>query len=216
MRFPTKRSVSGSVCIAVILLTGAGCTNAKTTYVKSPESANIVVQPNLEGARASTGGADATVTPVLATDIIIKAFPVQKDAMVSEPIEQKKPVPLPDGTRSEYVIVSRDYSVEPEGGKKKAYNVSITDTRGIPALSAYIQSFTAYETDQGFRRNIASETDRDIWLTYAYGPNRESDGAGNILMNFRKRFLIQIEGGDGVSVDNLTAFASAFNLDALR
>jgi hypothetical protein len=212
----TKKLQTIYLLAAAMVMTGAGCMSEKTSYVKAPETPNIVVQPNEEGARASTGGVDATVTPVLSTDLIIKAFPSTKQAVASEPVETKKPVPLPDGTRSEYVIVSRDYIVNSADGSKKSYGVSITDTRGIPALLAFIQSYSAYDTAEGYRKSIASDPDRTMWVTYAYGPNKEQDGAGNLLMNFRNRFLIQIEGGNGVSADDLTAFMSSFNLDALR
>lgn len=200
--------------LALAALAGAGCKQT-VSYVKAPPSGEpALIKPNLEGAKASTGGASATITPPLATALLVQSLPEPKPPWTeSTPVESKLPVPLPDGTRTEVTRVDREYVKS--GDAAKNIRLSLTDTRGIPALLLFIQSFEAFQNDGGYRRSIKIN-DAPAWLTYTYGPNREADGTGSIVFIYRERFLIQIDGGLGVSADELQLLAAALRLDALR
>jgi hypothetical protein len=200
-----------------LLLLGAGCSR-NTDYVKAPESEPVQVERNVEGANASTGGAtDTTVTPQLETDKLIAALPNPEafdNTSADTPVEQMNPVPLPDGTRAEYTSVSREYTLSREEGPV-AIQVSISDTRGIPVVSAFTKSFTEFQTEDGYRRPI-DVNGTNAWVQYTYAPEGERNGFGSLTMLYRERFLIQIDGGLGLSEDDLIALAKAFDYDQLK
>ena len=202
------------VIASLATLFGAGCWSSPPDYVQAPTSTPVVVQPNKEGAKASTGGAEATITPPLSTDLLVSALPKPPEGWtVTEPVESKLPLPLPDGTRAEATKLDREY--RKGGDAVKNVRISITDTRGIPALLQFMQSFEASETDAGYRRSVTLK-DSVAWISYTYGPKREEDGTGSMTIVNRERFLIQIDGGTGVSAAELTALATSFTYDALK
>ncbi|HWR00128.1 MAG TPA: hypothetical protein VN397_04775 [Candidatus Methylomirabilis sp.] len=209
MTFPRTLAV-----FAFILLQGAGCWTKAPTYVKATPSAPVEVKPNVEGAKASTGGADATITPQIATEFLVSALPIPKDPWTAaDPVESRQPVPLPDGTRSEVTRVDREY--RKNGNAEQNIRISITDTRGIPALLLFMNSFEAYNNPSGYRKPLTSPN-AATWLTYALGPNGAENGTGSVIQVYRERFLIQIDGGTGVSADELEAFVRSFDADALK
>ena len=128
-------------------------------------------------------------------------------------MESKQPVPLPDGTRSEVTRVDREYVKS--GDAAKNVKISITDTRGIPALLLFIESYEESAGESGYRKKMDADG-VPAWLTYAFGPNREADGTGSVTLIYRSRFHIQLDGGTGVSASDLTNLVSSFNFDALK
>jgi hypothetical protein len=199
--------------LPIVLVTlGAGC-GRDVAFVPAPQTTPIDVKPNVEGAQGSMGGQSATVTPQLATQNLIRSLPKpSKSWAADEPRELKQPVPLPDGTATEYVSVARDYTSKSDG---KIIKVLISDTRGIPALTAFLDSYQERSDDAGVRTKI-SIMHQDTWLTYTYGPNREADGQGSITLLYRGRFLIEIDGEQGIGAETLKAFASSFQFDTLN
>jgi hypothetical protein len=203
--------------IPFIAITALGFGCAKTpSYIKAPEPTPLEVPASPESAKASTGGESATITPVLDTVLLVKAFPEpdEKKWSADEPQEMRNPIPLPDGTRSEYVGVARTYQVI-QGDKAIAARAILSDTRGIPALTIFLDGYFEHGDDWSYRKKIAV-AGQDAWLSYGKGPNGDTDGIGSITMLFRERFLLQIGGEPGLSPDSLTALANAFNWDALR
>lgn len=206
-----RRFVRFLAPLAFIAILGAGC-EARNTYVAAPEVAPIHVTPTTEGGSASTGGQSATVTPVLPTEILNQTFPVPNgDWSVDEGIEIKNPVPLPDGSRAEYTSIAREYHLKDKGAVKAL----LSDTRGIPALTAFLASLSERADEQGYRSKIRVG-ELEAWVTYAYGPNREEDGSGSLTLLFRERFLLQLDGGPGISAEALVKLAEAFHWDVLR
>lgn len=197
--------------MAFLTLTGFGC-KSQPEYVPAPKTPFFQVPASPEGGKASTGGESATITPPLATNLLVQALPPATDEWgAGEPVESLNPAPLPDGTRTEYVTVTRVYS----NGDEKTVSLSLTDTRGIPAVYAFLDSYAERSDEAGFRRAV-KVGDLDGWVNFAYGPNREADGSGSLFLLFNERFLIQLDGGVGVTPDMLTSLASRFNFDALR
>ncbi len=199
---------------ATLAILGAGCLKPAADYLKAPTSTPIEVKPNVEGSKASTGGAEATITPPLATELLVQSLPKPPEGWTATtPVESKQPVPLPDGTRSEVTRLESEYV---KGGDAvKNVKISITDTRGIPALLLFIESYEESAGESGYRKKMDAGG-APAWLTYAFGPNREADGTGSVTLIYRQRFHIQLDGGTGVSASDLTNLVSSFNFDALK
>ncbi|MBD3251177.1 hypothetical protein GF380_01760 [Candidatus Uhrbacteria bacterium] len=202
--------------ITSALLFGAGCFE-QTEYVEAPESAPVHIDPNLEGAKASTGGRDATITPQINTAKLVRAFPDPydlKNTTATEPVERFNPVPLPDGTRTEYTSVERTYLYQKEGSEIRI-QTTIIDTRGIPVISAFVDSLTEFVSEDGYRKQTELNG-VDAWIQYTYDPEGLKDGFGSFTYLYRERFLIQIDGSLGWSEQELLQFAEAFNYDELN
>lgn len=204
------------VLVVPLLLMGAGCSHPDTSYVPAPQPAPAAnVPPSVEGGKASTGGVSATVTPELATTLLVSALPqVGGDVAADETVETHNPTPLPDGTRAEYTTVMRAYHLKTDAGLEDV-TVTLTDTRGIPSLYAFLDSYAERNSDTDYRRPTRVG-DQDAWITYTLGPNGDADGTGSITLLYHKRFLIQIDGSSGVSAEALARFAERFDLDALN
>lgn len=203
------------ISFVALSLLGFGCAKPPS-YVKAPESTPIEVPATPEGAKASTGGESATITPTINTAILVQAFPEEQKEMWSadEPVEMKNPIPMPDGTRSEYVAVARTYQVAQADGTTAARAV-LTDTRGIPALTIFVNGYFEHGDEWSYRKKIKI-ADQDAWLSYGKGPNGDADGIGSVTFLFRDRFLLQLSGEPGLSPEALIALASAFHWDVLR
>ena len=210
-----RRIASLTLMPLILVMIGAGC-GRDVSFIASPQATPEQVPANLEGAHGSTGGQAATVTPSLETPILISAFPDRPTGWsVDEPRELKQPVPLPDGTATTYTSVTRTYSVLISKGKYANIKVLLTDTRGIPALTAFLHSYQERSDDAGYRSKI-SIAGQEAWITYAYGPQRETDGQGSITLLSRGRFLIQMDGEQGISAETLRTLAGLFHFDALK
>lgn len=218
-RAPDKVLTTGmrqaTALVLSLLLLGVGCSRPDTSYVPAPQTNAPAVPPSVEGGKASTGGENTTVTPILATALLVAAMPqTNSDLTADEAQETRNPVPLPDGTRAEYVSVFRAYHLKNDGDVKDI-NVTLTDTRGIPALYAFLDSYAERNSDTDYRRTTRIG-DQDAWITYSLGPNGDADGTGSIVFLYHKRFLIQIDGSAGVSAEKLATFAERFNIDTLN
>lgn len=201
-----------------LILVGAGCGRLDTSYVPAPPTDAPAVPPSTEGGKASTGGETTTVTPVLATTLLVSAMPqVKGNLSADETKETRDPVPLPDGTRTEYVSVYRTYHLKSgdDSADSKDINVTLTDTRGIPALYAFLDSYAERNSDSEYRR-MTRVGDQDAWITYSLGANGDADGTGSIVLLYHKRFLVQIDGSAGISAEVLARFAEQFNFDTLN
>jgi hypothetical protein len=193
-----------------LLFLGAGC-GRDTSYIPAAPITPPDIQPTAEGGKAATGGESATVTPIIATSILVGTMPRTSASLsADEAQEMRTPVPLPDGTPTEYVSVFRTYHLQ-----DKDINVTLTDTRGIPALDAYLDSYAERSDDSGYRR-MTKIGELDGWITYSFGPNGDEDGTGSIVFQYRKRFLIQVDGSTGISAEALARFAEQFDLGALN
>lgn len=200
------------IAIATVLV-GIGCQPAPS-YQKAEPTVAPEVKPNPQGAKASTGGAEATITPQLATELLVRALPNPSDAWTAaDAVEVKLPVPLPDGTRTEYTRVDREY--RKDGDAEKFARISLTDTRGVPALLLFLNSYEPYDNASGYRKSL-DQADATGWIAYTFGPNGETDGTGSVTMLIRGRFVVQIDGGTGVPASELEALARAFHIDALK
>lgn len=200
--------------LTLIALTvmGVGCFK-DTSYIPAEEREAIEVAPSLEGSRASTGGQSTTVTPVLATATLVAAMPqTDRTWEANEAIEAKNPVPLPDGSRTEYTSVVREYREKEGSGRVTA---TLVDTRGLPALTTFLESYEERALESGYRTRIPIGN-IEGWMTYTYGPNREEDGVGSFITLYRERFLIQLDGSHGVSAESIAMLASAFDLKELQ
>jgi len=203
-----------TVLVMTATLLGGGCRSPELAYQKAPPTVAPEVQPNPAGAKASTGGAEATITPQLATELLVRALPDPTDAWTAaDAVEIKLPIPLPDGTRTEYTRVDREY--RKDGDAEKFARISLTDTRGIPALLLFLDSYEPYENESGYRKAL-DQTDSLGWISYALGANGEKDGTGSVTQLIRGRFVVQIDGGTGVSAADLEALARSFNVSALK
>jgi len=201
---------------ALLATVGFGCWwNQKPSYVPAEPVNQIEVTPSVEGGQASTGGESATITPNTAIDILIAALPAVGDGWTAaDPVEKRDPVPLPDGTRAEYVSIQRAYQFD-KNGTEDGLEFLLTDTRGIPALLAFVDSYAERRDAAGYRTAIKIG-DQDAWLTYAFGANAEQDGSGSIMFVLRERFIIQIDAKQGTSVQTIMTLAERFNPLALN
>lgn len=205
---------TGIVC----LIGGAGCFRKPNQYIPSPpQPAVISVPANTEGANASTGGIQATVTPSLESEMLVKILPSDnflKGFTASIPEEKKNPVPMQDGTRTEFSTITKSFS-------KTAYNqvitiqASLTDTRSIPVLTAFLDSFSEYANERGTRKKIMVQGET-AWLTYQKNSGDDSVGFGSITMLYRNRFLIQIDGNLGVTQDELVQVLNGYDFSELK
>jgi hypothetical protein len=199
------------VAAAFLGTAGFGCWwGEKPTYVPAQPVTPVEVTPSVEGGQASTGGESATITPNTPTAILIDALPsAGNEWTATEPVEKFDPVPLPDGTRTEYVRVERTYERQ-VNDMVETLELVLTDTRGIPALLAFVDSFAERRDAAGYRSRV-TVGDHDVWITYAYGPHGESDGSGSVMFAMRNRFIVQIDGKQGTSVETLRALAERFD-----
>lgn len=208
--------LKASAFLCACLIGGAGCFQKKTTIIESPTSteSEIRVSPNLEGAKASTGGIQATITPVLNSVSLASALP-EDDALkgftASAVQETKDPVPMQDGTRSEFATVTKTFTKQ-DKVQTLAIKASITDTRSIPVLTAFIESYSEYTNDVSMRKKIRIQ-DTDAWLTYQ---RQDGGGYGSVTMIYRGRFLIRIDGNLGISQDQLLQTLNAYQFENLK
>jgi hypothetical protein len=197
-----------------LLLIGGGCfkkPEPAVSYIPAGSSSAISVSPNPEGGDASTGGNDVTVTPQLNTPLMVDALPdpaAFSGTVAGEPKENKNPIPLPDGTRDEYTSVERTYTKGKGTDAEVRIHVTVSDTRGIPVLSAFVDNFNEFSGPDGYRKKT-SIANTDAWILYTYDPEKNRNGFGGLTMFYRGRFLIQIDGTLGVTEDELTAYANA-------
>lgn len=199
-----------------LIFLGAGCWpfGRETAYIEAPELPDITVPPTLEGARASTGGQEATITPELDTALLVAALPSEaRGCALGETREQRHPVPLPDGTRSEYVSVERELLCDTDPGKNIL--LSISDTRGIPVLTAFFEAFQGYSSN-GSRRFSFPVEDETGWVTYTDDATGQKNGVGSMTMLYRKRFLLQIDSSGALNEQELIDLARAFRFAKLR
>lgn len=200
------------IALATVLL-GIGCQTAPP-YQKAEPKIAPEVKPNPEGAKASTGGAEATITPQLATELLVRSLPEPTYPWgAMEPVESKLPIPLPDGTRTEYTRVDREYRKADTA--TRYVKVSISDTRGIPALLLFLNAFEAYNNPSGYRKELVIPNAK-AWLAYTDGRSEFEPDYGSITLVYRDRFLIQIDGGEGISSEELESLVRTFNFDALK
>lgn len=213
-----KRFASFLLAILTLTTVGAGCFEKREEYVPAPEPETIDIAPNAEGGEAARGGYDVTLTPALKTEKLIAALPA-KDANPSfkgdQPVETLNPVPLPDGTKSEFPSVERRYNSTGEATSDTIVNVSLADTRGLPVLTAFLNSLQEYETEDGYRKST-DINGNGAWITYIHDPAGNGSGFGSLTMLYRDRFLIQIDGNLGTSEEDLLIFARAFDFDELN
>jgi len=202
---------------AGIALIGSGCFGAPE-YQSAPPAVPPDIEPNVEGGKASTGGYEATITPSIDTQKLAEVLPKELTSFIAgEAVEHKNPAPLPDGTATFYTSLDREYT-RMVGDAPEILRITITDTRGIPVLLAFLENFTEYESDGGYRKLVLiNEVSENGWWSYNYGPNKdESSGSGNFIMKHRDRFLIQIDGGSGIKADEILEAANALDLEPLR
>ena len=211
-----QRSVTILCTSCLVLILGAGCFQKTEDYIEAPKPPETDIEPNIEGARASTGGFEATVTPIIKTERLIRALPPEDavDAYAGEtPTERKDVVPLPDGTQGEYVSVKRNY-VKSAADSETIVQAVLTDTRSLPILTAFLESYSEYDNDSGYRKLI-DVMGNEAWVTYMHDASGSGLGFGQCTMLYRERFLVQIVGNMGVTEDELVAFARAFTLEEL-
>lgn len=202
-----------AITLSIVLLTGGGCFGQQVEYEPAPPAVQQEIEPNLEGARASTGGHEATITPSIDTEILVSVLPEEvADFKLDTPVEQLNPVPLPDGTATLYTSLAAEYSRTNETGH--FVRVNISDTRGIPVLLAFIDGYQTYENDLGYRKSLDIK-DVNAWLTYDTSEDK-TKGTGSVVLVYRDRFLFQVDGSAGVTEEELTAFANAFDLNKLK
>jgi hypothetical protein len=204
------------IALACILF-GAGCFQKERPYIPSSPTKSVNVPATSEGAKASTGGIQATVTPSLETSMLVKALPdegTDKTYKASVAEEKKNPVPTQDGTRTEFTTVSKTFTKE-IGGAMISIQASITDTRSIPVLTAFIQSYAEFTNERASRKKIPIENET-AWLTYSKENATDANGFGSVTMLYRNRFLIQIDGNLGVTEDELLEYLRGYHFDLLR
>lgn len=197
---------------------GAGCFRAPSSYTQSPSSGTVIdVPPNKRGAEASSGGAQATVTPALETRLLVEVLPandVLKGFSASIAREEKNPVPMPDGTRTEFTTVSKSFT-KTEGSRSLAIQASLTDTRSIPVLTAFIDSYSEYSNNGSKRKKIFIK-DQPAWLTYQVTSGDVSEGFGSLVMLYRNRFLLQLNGNLGVTEEQLADVLKGYRFEMLQ
>lgn len=192
---------------------GVGCQKRTPVFTPAPQSVPIEVPKNTEGAKASTGGYDVTVTPSLNPSLLAAALPSDtalEGFSAGIAVEEKNPVPLPDGTRAEYSTLKKSYTKE-----GMSISVMITDTKSLPVLTAFIQSYQPYENPSGARREVVID-DATGWITTSKSPDANETIASSFLLLYRGRFIIQMSGNLGVSTDDLLTLARALDLKQLR
>jgi len=207
-----RRLAIMSISVFSLMCFGVGCKKAPQ-YVPAPPSTPIEVPPTKEGAQASTGGYDTTLTPQLESALLAAALPSDQalpDFEAKTPVEEKQPVPLPDGTRGEYSTLKKTYV---QGSS--AITVSIIDTRGLPVLTSFVQSYQPYESPSGSRWEVVVG-DGTGWMMDSKSPDTDTIIACSFLMLYRGRFIIQMSGNTGISTENLLTLARALDLKQLQ
>jgi hypothetical protein len=213
-----KRALTICLLISAIAFFGWGCAK-KTPFIPAqPTGTSAAVAPNVPGAQASTGNLTATVTPEISSSILANAMPDDTilfgySANVSQ--EQKNPVPMPDGTRTEYTTLQKTYTSF-TGDETKIVQVSITDTRSLPVLTAFMDSYSPYQNDSGYRKQFRHDDTVTAWLTYMNSPDGDERGFGSVTMMIHGRFLVQIQGNKGVTADELQSVAASIHQNALQ
>lgn len=207
------------VCTTIVcIIGGAGCFRKSVPYTQSPPQQEVIdVQPNSEGAKASTGGIQATVTPSLDSQLLAGILPDDKSlegysSTVAE--EQKNPVPLQDGTRADFLTMTKTFERSDEN-RFYSIRASLTDTRSIPVLTAFLNSYSEYSNELGVRKKLSIQGE-SAWLTYRMGGSDPESGFGSIIMLYRNRFLIQIDGNMGVRQKILESILNAYHFDQMK
>lgn len=209
----TLRAIAVINVLLATVFFGAGCTRRSGTFVPAPEGKPAEAPKTTEGARASTGGHDVTVTPSLDPKILATTLPPDralKDFKASETVEEKNPVPLPDGSRAEYSTLKKSFA---KGDA--TISVSITDTKSLPVLTAFIQSYRPYENSSGARWEVAID-DATGWITTSRTSDADHIIASSFLMLYRDRFIIQMNANLGVTTEELLTLVRAIDLKQLR
>lgn len=215
-----KRAFAGILLAVTAITLGWGCSKKAPPFLSAPNTGDTAstASPNVQGAQASTGNLPTTLTPEIDTSILAKALPddgILPRFTADIPREQKNPVPKPDGTRTEYTTLVKTYTSSTDSGTK-IVQVAITDTRSLPVLTAFLDSFASYKNDSGFREQIQNDQGVNAWLTYMNQPDSETGGFGSVTMLLRGRFLVQIQGNKGISADELKNVAYGVHQDALK
>lgn len=209
----TPRAIAAINIVLATAFFGAGCTARSGAFVPAPETRPAEVPKTAEGAKASTGGYDVTVTPSLDPKLLAMALPPDralKDFEADEVVEEKNPVPLPDGSRAEYSTLKKSFT---KGDA--TINVAITDTKSLPVLTAFIQSYRPYRNSSGARWEVAID-DAKGWVTTSQTSEAGHVIASSFLMLYRDRFIIQMNANLGVTTDELLVLARAIDLRQLR
>lgn len=209
----TLRAIAVINIVLATAFFGAGCTGRSGAFIPASEIKPADVPKTTEGAKASTGGHDVTVTPSLDPQLLAMALPTDralKDFKAGDVVEEKNPVPLPDGSRAEYSTLKKSF-VKGDA----TINVAITDTKSLPVLTAFIQSYRPYENSSGARWEVAID-DATGWMTTSQTSDADRIIASSFLMLYRDRFIIQINANLGVTTDELLVLARAIDLKRLR
>lgn len=201
---------------------GAGCGSKKSgEYIPDRfVEEKIDVPASVEGSKASTGNTEnVSVVPQMDTRILTESLPgkdLLDDYTSDIPTERRSPIPLPDGKRTESVSVHRIY-IQDSGneGEKNIIEASIADTRGLPVLTAFMKSYTSFDTDSGYRKQ-KEINGADVWITYTKDPAGGEQGFGTLIALYRDRFLIQIQGNMGSSEEKLVQVFEGFDFKKLQ
>jgi hypothetical protein len=121
---------------------------------------------------------------------------------------------MQDGTRAEFTTVTKTFT-KIVGDQVITIQTALTDTRSIPVLTAFIDSYSEFTNDQTMRKKVSFQNGI-AWLTYSKDAATDANGFGSVTMLYRNRFLIQIDGNLGSTQDELTAFLNAYHFDQLK
>ena len=205
----------------ILPLIGAGCFEKDKTYIEA-EITPATLEPqkeSYEGAMASRGGYEATITSEIDGQILANALP-DDDLLIGYlagiPTETKYPVPDLEGKRTEYSSLTKVYEASlPDRGQ--SLTITITDTRGLPVLTSFIDSYAVYETDAGYRMMIdGGHENFTAWMTYHRAIGDDVGGFGSITALYRDRFLLQIDGNMGVTETDLKTLLEGVHFDLLQ
>ncbi len=102
-----------------------------------------------------------------------------------------------------------------DGDRMYSIHTSLTDTRSIPVLTAFLDSYSEYSNETGMRKQISSQGET-AWLTYRMGGGSPENSFGSIVMLYRNRFLIQIDGNIGVPQTELEKILNSYHFDKMK